>query len=383
MPPSAPAPSAPRVHSGTVLSLVTLAAAAGLFLFVLWSRGDLGGRNSGERVVAPRGDLAADELNTIDVFENARRSVVYVEARGMQRNRFNQLEESRSSGTGIVWDSAGHIVTNLHVAPVGYEYKVTLWDQVQYEGEMVGGSVAHDLAVLSIPAAAHRLTPVTLGSSKDLRVGQKVFAIGSPFGFDQTLTTGVVSAVNRTIRTLGGHQIVDVIQTDAAINPGNSGGPLLDSAGRLVGINTQIYSTVAAQGGQAQSAGIGFAIPSDTVEAIAPQLISDGKVMRPGIAAQLLDTRGNVGALISFVVPGGAADRAGLEGALERSPRDEAALVQVGPGDLIVEIEGSPIRNRLDAVDTLSRYHAGDTVAVTVLRAGRPVTVPVTLQDLD
>lgn len=367
-----------RPPAGTVLSLVTLAAAAALFVFVLWSRGVVGSGPASPRAVLARGDLASDEQNTIEIFEASRRSVVFVSTSTGPGLRPGQPQAMLGSGTGFIWDSLGHVVTNNHVVETGAAHKVVLWDQVEYDAELVGKSIAHDLAVLRIPAAAHRLPPLSLGTSHDLRVGQKTFAIGNPFGLDQTLTTGVLSALDRSMRSPSGHAIHGVIQTDAAINPGNSGGPLLDSAGRLIGVNTQILSTVGAQGMGAQSAGIGFAIPVDVVNAVVPQLISDGRVTRPGMGAILYDTPGNVGALVGYVVPGGAAERAGVLCALDPTGR-----FRQGPGDLIVGIQEAQVRGRLDALDALAEYQVGDEVTLLVLRDGRRIRIPVTLQDLE
>jgi len=368
---SDPRPPTSR-QPGTALSLVTLAIAASLFVYVLWSRGDLG--TGGSRLVTARGDLAVGELTTIEIFDNASQSVVFI------RNVPGAVDTTQtpSRGTGILWDSAGHIVTNFHVVSEGGTQTVTLLDGVGYDAEFVGGSVMHDLAVLRIPAALHRLTPLTVGSSHDLLVGQSVYAIGNPFGLDHTLTTGVVSALDRTMRGPGSHRITGVIQTDAAINPGNSGGPLLDSAGRLIGVNTQIYSSISAGSGQAQSAGIGFAIPVDTVNEVVPQLIAHGHVTRPGIGAMLMDHPQGAGSVVRYVVPGGAADRAGLEGMFEPSGR-----YVVRAGDIIVGIDGTPVRSRTDAIDVLSLRSVGDTVQVQLNRDGRTLSVPVTLMQLD
>ncbi|RKY20453.1 MAG: 2-alkenal reductase [Planctomycetota bacterium] len=379
--PTSPPPAPSRPAPGTLLSLVTLAAAAALFVFVLWSRGDLGG-SDGARSVIARGDLAPDELNTIEIFENARRSVVFIEVTRLERDNLGRnVPVRRGAGTGMIWDDLGHVVTNYHVVADALAYRITLWDGVHYDAELVGSAVANDLALLRIDAAPHRLSTVGLGTSHDLRVGQKVFAIGNPFGLDQTLTTGVVSALERAIRAPGGHLIHGVIQTDAAINPGNSGGPLLDSAGRLIGVNTQIYSTVSSTGAQAQSAGIGFAIPADTLGGVVPQLIQHGKVMRPGLGARLRDTIGSVGALVWIVEPGSAAEAAELRGALRWAGSD---LVSSGvQPDLIVAIGDTPVRTRLDAVDALSGLQVGDTVTLVLEREGRSQTIPVTLQDLE
>ena len=220
------------------------------------------------RPVDARGDLAADEKATIELFERCSKSVVYINPliRQVQRTLFGYRDRLVEAGTGsgFIWDDRGYIVTNYHVVENAAGCAVTLPDTSQYSAELIGIWPDKDIAVLRIDAPKDKLTPIAIGSSEDLRVGQKVFAIGNPYGLDFTLTTGVISAINRQIRSLTGRPIEDVIQTDAAINPGNSGGPLLDSAGRLIGINTSIYSE------SGSSAGIGFAVPVDTVNAIVP-----------------------------------------------------------------------------------------------------------------
>ena len=258
------------------------------------------------RPVTPRGALFADEQGDIDVFKRLSPSVVHITTLGTQRDLFalNVQQVPRGTGTGFVWDERGHIVTNFHVIQGANAARVTLADQSTFDARLVGAFPDRDLAVLRIEAPAAKLPPIPVGASRDLLVGQRVYAIGNPFGLDQTLTVGVVSALNREIESFNERTIRGVIQTDAAINPGNSGGPLLDSAGRLIGVNTQIASPSGA------SAGIGFAIPVDEVNRIVPRLIRDGRYVRPAI--------------------GVTAGPAGLQRALQL-PRG-VAIVQVAPG---------------------------------------------------
>ncbi|MDE1948336.1 MAG: trypsin-like peptidase domain-containing protein, partial [Burkholderiales bacterium] len=266
------------------------------------------------RMVAPRGALLPEEQNNIEVFRRISPSVVHITTLEVQRDFFslNTQQVPSGTGTGFVWDDEGHIVTNFHVIQGASAARVTLADQTTHKASLVGAFPDRDLAVLKIDAPRDKLPPIPLGSSRDLVVGQKVYAIGNPFGLDQTLTTGIVSALNREIDSFNQRTIRGVIQTDAAINPGNSGGPLLDSAGRLIGVNTQIASPSGA------SAGIGFAIPVDEVNRIVPRLIRDGRFVRPslGISAgppSLQKALGvPKGVVLVQVVPNGPAARAGL-----------------------------------------------------------------------
>ena len=237
------------------------------------------------RIIEPRGNLAEDEKSTIELFEQSRDSVVFITTRQRVMDAWTRNIFSVPSGTGsgFIWDDSGHIVTNFHVIKGASEATVRLADGRDYRASLVGASPAHDIAVLKAGIGIKGPAPVPLGTSQDLRVGQKVFAIGNPFGLDWTLTTGIVSALGRSLPTEDGRNIDNLIQTDAAINPGNSGGPLLDSAGRLIGINTMIYSPTGA------SAGIGFAVPVDTVNRVVPQLISRGKYIRPGLGITVDD----------------------------------------------------------------------------------------------
>jgi len=283
------------------------------------------------------------------------------------------MEVPQGSGSGFVWNKQGHIVTNFHVIYGANSIKVTLGDRSEYKAAVIGVDPDHDLAVLQIQAPADVLWPVTVGTSQDLRVGQKVLAIGNPFGLDHTLTTGVVSALGRTIKSLSNRTIEGVIQTDAAINPGNSGGPLLDGSGRVIGVNTQIVSPSGA------FAGIGFAVPVDTVNRIVPELIKHGKMIRPGLGVSLVPDAmvkrwGIKGLVIGKVWRGGAADRAGLKGARE------TVNGRVELGDVIVAIAGKSLATVDDLLDVMEDHRVGDQVTVEIVRENRREKVLLTLQ---
>lgn len=332
------------------------------------------------RVVSPRGDLAADEQSTIELFEQAAPSVVFVSPMELRTDFFglNVFEVPAGTGSGFVWDRDGHIVTNYHVIQrASGGVTVTLSDGQTYDAQVVGAYPEKDLAVLRIDAPADALIPVPLGSSTDLRVGQKVFAIGNPFGLDHSLTTGVVSALGRSIDTFGGRRIDGVIQTDAAINPGNSGGPLLDSAGRLIGMNSAIYSRTG------DSAGVGFAIPVNTVSRWVPELIAHGRVIRSGLGvvtfSDAIARRNHIdGVLLRYVPADSAAARAGLRGPQRR--RADGAILR---GDVIVAVNGEPIENEDDLFNAFDAFGVGDEVEITYVREGRRRTVPIVLQALD
>ncbi|HXG50255.1 MAG TPA: trypsin-like peptidase domain-containing protein [candidate division Zixibacteria bacterium] len=327
------------------------------------------------RAVTPRGDLGADEKATIALFRQASPSVVHITSIAVQRDLFslNLLQIPEGTGTGIIWDNTGNIVTNFHVIQNAAAAQVTLADQSTWKARLVGVAPDNDLAVLKIDAPASRLPAIPIGTSKDLQVGQKVFAIGNPFGLDQTLTTGVISALGREIESVTRRPIQGVIQTDAAINPGNSGGPLLDSAGRLIGVNTAIYSPSGA------SAGIGFAIPVDTVNRVVPELIRHGKVIRPGLGIQIAEEPiaqrlGVRGVLVVDVIPGGPAARAGMR------PTRRDATGRVRLGDIIVGLDGKKIESPNDLFLALEKYKVGDTVSVSVIRDGKPLQLKVRLE---
>jgi len=325
----------------------------------------------------PAADLPPSEQATVDLFEEVAPSVVYITTLTQRRNLFTGVatEVRRGTGSGFVWDDVGHVVTNFHVLEGATGAQVVLHDQQTYRATLVGFSRWHDLAILKIDVPANVLPPVDIGRSEGLRVGQSVFAIGNPFGLTATLTTGIISALGREIAAVGGGTIEDAIQTDAAINPGNSGGPLLDSAGRLIGVNTAIYSPSGA------SAGIGFAVPVDTVQRVVPQIIEKGEYTPPqlGIRASeelniLVRRRlGIRGVVVREVDPGTGAARAGLRGT------SRAADGRLILGDVIQAVEDNAVSNLGELSTILDRYDANDEVAVTILRDGRTREVTIRL----
>lgn len=333
--------------------------------------------NAEPRAITARGDLAADELNTIEIFRENSASVVYVTSISLRRGLFslNAVEIPQGTGSGFVWDKDGRVVTNYHVISDANRIEVTMADQSTWKAALVGAAPDKDLAVLQITAPAQQLTPITIGSSRNLLVGQKVFAIGNPFGLDQTITSGIISALNREISGITGRTIRGVIQTDAAINPGNSGGPLLDSAGRLIGVNTAIYSPSGAY------AGIGFAVPVDEVNRVIPELIRHGRLIKPGLGASLADERvtrklGIDGILILHIEQGGPAHLAGLRPTTQY--RGEIVL-----GDVITEIAGKKVRSSNDIRDVLETFKVGEEVMVTVNRDGKLLEVPIRLAPIN
>lgn len=327
------------------------------------------------RLVMPRGDLAQDEKSTIELFKLVSPSVVYITSITVQRDifSFRALEIPRGTGSGLVWDENGYIVTNFHVIQDAQAAEVTLADGSKWKAKLVGFEPDKDLAVLKIDASKKRLRPITVGTSSDLEVGQKVFAIGNPFGFDQTLTTGVISGLGREIESVTRRPIQGVIQTDAAINPGNSGGPLLDSAGRLIGINTAIVSPSGAY------AGIGFAVPVDVVNRMVPQIIRYGKVQKPALGVTIAEDHvvrrlGAKGVLIVTVTPGGAADKAGLR----PTRRDRRGRIVLG--DLIIAVDNKTVSESRELFRILDTHKIGDTVRLRVRRPEGEVDLDVRLQ---
>ncbi len=329
------------------------------------------------RVVTARGDLAADEKTAIELFENAKASVVYITTREQVLDPWtrNIFSIPRGTGSGFLWDERGHVVTNNHVVAGASGAQVRLSDGRDYNASPVGTSPDHDLAVLRIDLAFNRPPPLPVGTSDDLKVGQKVFAIGNPFGLDWTLTTGIVSALDRAIPEAEGVVIEHLIQTDAAINPGNSGGPLLDSAGRLIGINTAIFSPSGA------FAGIGFAVPVATVNRVVPELIAQGKYVRPALGIEVdqdlnrmvTGRLGVEGVLVLRVIPGSPAAAAGIRGATIDAEG-------ITPGDIIVAVGGKPVDSVAKLLSRLDDFQVGDTVPVTLLRDGAETELGVTLQ---
>ena len=329
--------------------------------------------DTGATAPLPAG-LSSEERRDIDVFRRASGSVVNVTSIALRRDFFSYdvMQIPQGTGSGFVWDARGHIVTNLHVIEQGDKFSVTLGDGSEYDAEVVGVAGDKDVAVLKIQADPSKLPPAVLGTSRDLVVGQRVLAVGNPFGLDHSLTVGVLSALGRELTSPSGRRIRDVIQTDAAINPGNSGGPLLDSSGRVIGMNTAIYSPSGA------SAGIGFAVPVDTIARLVPQLIARGKVDRAGIGVQLIPDRysaglGIRGVAVYDVVHGGAAERAGLEGA-RQDRRGRPVL-----GDVIVAVNGKPVASSDDLYDAFEAAGVGASVTLTVEKDRKKRDVKVTL----
>jgi S1-C subfamily serine protease len=325
--------------------------------------------------ILPRGELSDVEKSTINLFSERSGSVVHITSLDVRADPFrrNVLEVPRGTGSGFVWDEAGHIVTNFHVIQGASAARVTLTDQSVWEAELSGASPRNDLAVLRIRAQKTLLRPIELGTSHDLQVGQAVFAIGSPFGLDYTLSTGVISGLGREIQSVTGLPIRGAIQTDAAINPGNSGGPLLDSSGRLIGVNTSILSPSGA------SAGIGFAVPSDTVARVVPQLIQYGREVRPTMGVELAEDAltkrfGLRGALVLNIAPGTPAEQAGMQ-----PTRRDLRTGRIILGDLIVGLDGDAVTNNADLYLALEKHKDGDRVKARVLRDGATLDLELAL----
>lgn len=356
---------------GLVLLLV-------LWQFLPWIERYLVGMTAEPRSVTARGDLAGDEIATIELFERASPTVVFISTRQRVMNVWtrNVLSVPRGNGSGLVWDDLGHVVTNNHVVEGASEATVRLNDGRSYRAVLIGSSPSHDLAVLRINVPFDRPPAVPIGTSGDLRVGQKVFAIGNPFGLDYTLTSGLISALDRSLEDEDGTTIEHLIQTDAAINPGNSGGPLLDSAGRLIGINTAIYSPSGAY------AGIGFAVPVDTVNRVVPQLIAKGRYIRPSLGVSIdadvnrviTERLGVTGVVVLQVQPGSAAEAAGL-----RSTRVDADG-DVIPGDVILAVAGIAVESISGLLSALEKQRIGDQITLRIWRDGREIEVPLVLQ---
>ena len=342
-----------------------------------WVRDLLLAVQSEPRPVQARGDLAADEQTSIAIFERVSPSVVYITTSGQVLDLLtrNILEVPQGTGTGFVWDEQGHVITNYHVIEDAQAAYVRLANRRTYEAALVGVSPEHDIAVLRIGSRGGNEPPVLIGTSGDLKVGQKVLAIGNPFGLDYTLTTGVISALDRTIRSEDGRAIEHLIQTDAAINPGNSGGPLIDSAGRVIGMNTAILSS------SGHFAGIGFAVPVDTINRVVPRLIAYGRYVRPtlgvlgddAISTRVLEGTGVSGVLVLEVQRGSAAARAGLQAA-ELTP--DGHLVA---GDVIVAVDGTAVDSVDALIDALDEHRVGDAVTLGVHRNGQVIEVEVVL----
>ena len=356
-----------RFQRGIFVLLLVSTVALSWWLYQLTQTGT-------DATAPPRSDLTAHESAVIERFHEASPSVVYITSLQRSRDRFtlNVMEIPRGTGSGFVWDSDGHVVTNHHVLANGNAWAVTLWDQSTWKAKLVGAFPDKDLAVLRIDAPIEQLSPIPVGRSADLLVGQSVLAIGNPFGFDHTLTTGVISGLGREIKASNGRPIQGVIQTDAAINPGNSGGPLLDSQGRLIGVNTALFSPTGAY------AGVGFAVPADTVSRVVPKLIKYGRITRPGLGVAILPEPqmkrfGLDGVMIARVAAGSVAERAGL-----RAIREDV-FGRIALGDIISAVDNEPVHNSDDLYKILETHKVGDTIVLTIIRdkATRSVKLPL------
>ncbi|HZW92988.1 MAG TPA: trypsin-like peptidase domain-containing protein [Candidatus Eremiobacteraceae bacterium] len=370
-------------------AMLALVIAGAFFYFTTWrSNARLAGSDPAKWFTQPAhveiteasgGEgLDSEEQNNISVYRKNIPSVVNVTSRAMSFDFFYGMVPQEGQGSGFVIDKDGHILTNYHVVADARQVEVTLHNRKKYKATVVGTDPAHDLAVIQIKAPD--LVPAVLGDSRNLQVGQKVYAIGNPFGLAGTMTRGIVSSI-RPVREPNGATIDEAIQTDAAINPGNSGGPLMNWHGEVIGINTMILSSVG------QNAGIGFAIPINTAKAVLNDLMTLGRVRRPAlgvrtipISAELADEMGlaaDYGLLIVQVIPGGSADQAGLHGGTERAYLGNIPIM-LG-GDLIVAIDGEKVEDEQDLSQMMNNHRAGDSVKVTIYRGKKKLDVNVAL----
>jgi S1-C subfamily serine protease len=349
--------------------VISKLAAAALLLYALPFPAHLA--EAAPREVAPRGELGPEEKNNIRIFNSAKSSVVYISTleRVVDVWTRNVMTVPQGTGSGFLWDEAGHVVTNRHVIEGASGAVVRLADGRDYRADLIGSSPVHDIAVLRIRIPSKAPDPVPIGTSRDLQVGQRVFAIGNPFGLDWTLTTGIVSALDRSLTSEDGSVTRHLVQTDAAINPGNSGGPLLDSAGRLIGMNTAIYSPSGA------SAGVGFAVPVDTINRVVPQIIEKGHYSPPGLGIEADETLssaiarqlGVTGAAVARVPTASSGARAGLRGA--RS----GAHGSIVPGDVITGINATEIDSVAGLRAVLDDFKAGDRIKLKIWRGGKSI----------
>jgi putative serine protease PepD len=374
-----------RLSARQILGIALLSAffaAASVAVFTRFSHHFQPNSSAFSEAVAPGitdPSLATDEQNNVEVYKALSPGVVSIKSTSYRQDFFGGVEEGQGSGSGSVIDDQGHILTNFHVIEGAQKLSVSLGGDKSYPATVVGGDPDTDLAVIKIDAPREQLTLVPFGDSDRLVVGQKVLAIGNPFGFDRTLTTGVISGLQRPIRARNGRPIEGAIQTDASINPGNSGGPLLDSHGRMIGINSQILSPSGA------SAGVGFAIPVSIAKRIVPELIKNGVIRRPKLGIAPYNIKGidrtqvrlpvSEGVMIYSMDPNSGAAAAGLR-ALRETEDGDVLL-----GDIIVAIDGEKVSTNDDLYRILDKHQVGDTVKVEVARDNGRVTVPVRLMD--
>ena len=354
-----------------VFALLALAVLVGWY-FLMPGRPAVHDPRAEPLPVTPRGDLAADEQAIIDLFERVSPSVVFITTVSFRPDsyRLNVFELPRGSGSGFVWSKDGHVVTNFHVIQGADEARVTLADQTSWRARLVGADPSKDVAVLKIDAPTEHLPPIPIGTSRNLRVGQRVFAIGNPFGLDRSMSMGIISGLNREITSMNNRTIQGVIQTDAAINPGNSGGPLLDSAGRLIGVNAAIATR------SGTFSGVGFAVPVDVVNRTVPDLIRNGQVTRVGLGIHVHEVSpGRL--MVLHVRPGSAADRAGLKGP---HTTEQGARAN---GDILLTVDNEKVDDYDALLTILEKHKEGDVVTVRVQRGDRELAIPVKLQAME
>ncbi|HWG46327.1 MAG TPA: trypsin-like peptidase domain-containing protein [Gemmataceae bacterium] len=382
-----PRERSPRPPFPWLTSLLTFLVVGGLCLLGAFLWGEYRAHQEAQnhnifgvpREITPRGELSEIEKANISIYKQTKPSVLHITSLTVKRDEWtlNAQEVPKGTGSGFVWDDGGHVVTNYHVIEDAKGALVTLADHTTWRASLVGAAPDKDLAVLHIDAPKSKLVPILIGKSSNLQVGQMAYAIGNPFGLDLTLTTGVISALGREIQSVTKRTIKNVIQTDAAINPGNSGGPLLDSAGRLIGVNTAIYSP------SGSNAGIGFAIPIDEVNRVVPQLIKKGKVERPGLGVQVAHDQlahelgVQKGALLVRTFRDGPAAKAGLR----PTRRDSDGDIRLG--DIIVAVEDKPVEKANELFDILETHKIGETVTLTILRDDKQMQIKATLGAVD
>lgn len=319
--------------------------------------------------------LTAEERIAVGVYEQCHHSVVHIETRGDSTSIVGRVIQSEGSGSGSVWDHEGHILTNYHVIRGASHMVITMHDGEQYDASLVGHDISNDIAVLKINPGTDSLRPISVGRSERLRVGQRVFAMGSPLGLEQTMTSGIVSSLNRTIPSLSKRTMRSIIQIDAALNRGNSGGPLLNSRGELVGMNTAIASRVG------ENSGIGFAIPSATIVRVVSQLIEFGKVRRPNIGIESIAETSR-GLMVVALEPGGPAEQAGLKGirvVRYRMMLGELVRSDYSTADIVTEVDGEKVSNVDDLLSSIDNRRAGDSVLLTLKRGEQTLRVPIRL----
>jgi S1-C subfamily serine protease len=366
------------LRAAMVIGVFGLLALAGFLMTQRWLA-SLYFKGAGPRPIAVRAALSPDEQTAIAVYKAISPSVVFITSTQVRRERslfsFSTSQIEKDAGSGFVWDPNGYIVTNYHVVQNSEAVQVVLGDQSIWKAQRVGTDPDKEIAVLKIDAPRELLPPIPIGTSTDLQVGQRVFAIGNPFGYDQTLTSGIISGLGREITSAANHAIKGVIQTDAPINPGNSGGPLLDSSGRVIGMNTAILSPTGAY------AGIGFAVPVDCLNRIVPEIIRGEQVPRPRLGVMtaedhLVRRLGLPGVLVLSVSPNTTAEKAGLRGTRRN---DDGKLVL---GDLILAVGNQPVRTSDELFRIIDEYKVGDTVKITIQREGKKMEVEVKLEPM-